>query len=319
VQKLAKKFIAVGAEVSLLESGKGKGSDLFRELTKKGHYANGFTKQGTYLFTPAGELLDSGNSQDAKATAEVMTAALKKYDQLPKGKRVPEKPLFAAPKDAKPVSPLYPKDGLILDVSVRKLFANPPKTDQEKYRNVEWNQDHAWFRAAEVRKWLPATVKAGESADVPAELVERLARLHTLDTTRALSAPYPKASVKTATITSRVTAVDKEVASVEFDGEFDLAQSDMPRSARSTDATFPVPQKPERGYTAKVLGRAKYDTGKQVFTEFELVVLGLKSGGARFAVEDPVPMGVAFTLAGTGIPDQVEPRYLDQYGWKLNK
>jgi hypothetical protein len=319
VQKLAKKFIAVGAEVSLLEAGKGKASDLFRELTKKGHYANGFTKQGTYLFTPAGEPLGSGNSQDPKATAELMTAALTRYAQLPKGKRVPEKPLFAAPKEARPVSPLYPRDGLILDVSLRKLYTTPPKTEQEKYRNVEWNQDHAWFRADEARRWVPAGAKAGASAEVPAELVERLARFHTLDTTRALAAPYPKASVKTAQITARVTAAEKGVAEVEFDGAIDLAESDMPRVARSTDATFPVPQKPERGYKAKLLGRAKYDTGKQAFTEFELVALGTKSGGARFAIEDPVTMGVVFTLAGRGIPDQVEPRYLDQYGWKKEK
>jgi hypothetical protein len=319
VQKLAKKFIAVGAEVSLLESGKGKASELFRELCKKGHYANGITKQGTYLFTPAGELLASGNSQDVKATVELMQSALKKYADLPKAKRVPEKPLFARPKEVKPVSPLYPENGLILDVSLRKLFAKPPKTDQEKYRNVEWNQDHAWFRNEEARKWMPATVKVGESAEVPAELVERLARFHLLDTTRALSAPYPKNSVKEAKMIARITALKDEVVVVELEGSIHLSQSGLPPSAKSTDSTFPVPQKPDRAYQAKLLGRAKYDTRKQAFTEFELVALGTKSGGGRFSVEDPVTMGVAFTLAGRGIPDQVEPRYLDQYGWQSRR
>lgn len=306
----------MGAEVAILEARAGKEGDFFRALTKHGPYVNGLTRQGTYLFTAAGEFLVSGNTQDPTATLQMLKKGLRMYGDLPRAQRVPSKPVFTIKNDLSTFSPLYPTEGLVLDVSMRKLFTNPPRAGREQYRNVAWNQDHAWFRADEARQILPNPWTVGATTKVPVALVERLARLHLLDTTRAFASPYPKEAVKKAELSARVIKKRDQEMEVEYTGTVDLQQTGLPRFARSTDPTFPVPQKNARGYRARWLGRARFDTQRNVFTFFELVALGSKTGGATFAIEDPVTMGVAFTIAGNGIPDRVEPRYLDQYGWQ---
>lgn len=305
----------IGAEVVVLESGKGVGSEVFRKVLEKGHFVNGVTRQGVYLITPAGELLASGNFQDPTATAAMMETALQKYKAMQKSSRLPKTPLVKKSEGSERISPMYPMGGLVLDVSLRKLFKNPPRTQQEKYRNVEWNQDHAWFRKQEILRWIPKVHRAGEQIPLPTEHVQRIARFHTIDTIRALAAPYPAEAVKNASLMARIKSVDKEILHLELDGELYLHQTNLPIVARSKDLAFPVPQKSERSYKAKMIGRATFDTTQQKFTNFELVALGEKTGGIRITLEDPTTMGVAFTIAGNTVIDKVEPRYLSEYDW----
>jgi hypothetical protein len=333
----------VGAEVSRLERDSGKVGELFRELARQGHYPTGSTKQGTYLITPSGLLLSSGNSQNAGRTRRLLEESLQQYAALAREKRVLERPLFAKPaRKEPPHSPLYPKDGLVLDVSLRRFFPRPlrnsppdpeviersglplrlkryAQTKPETYWDVAWNQDHAWFTSAEATRLLPTKLVRGERAEVDPALVRRLARLHLLDTVRALADVYPPESVEEAALSSEITELAGKLVKLRFEGKVRLAQSGLRPFARTSDQTAPVPRKPERSYEAKLLGRAHYDRHLKRFVVFELLALGKKTGGSTFSAFAETTMGVAFTLAGQGIPDRVEPRYLREYGWPGTK
>jgi hypothetical protein len=340
VQIKARGFIPVALEVSTIMAAKNEFGELFRQVADEGHYGQGAstrTRQGTYLIAPSGRLLASGNEQNAKATLRLMEKALTAWGKLSVRDRFPTNP----PKvDVRAnATSKFPENGLALDVSLRKLFPRPLKDSPvdakviansdlpdrlqrfarlkpETYWEVEWNQDHAWFTKEEARKLLPAILAEGQSAVADPALVKRLARLHLLDTVRALADVYPDDCVKKAELNAVVLRVEGDVVEVRFTGTVQLSQTGMPPFARTADLTSPVPKKPNRGYDAKLLGQAKYDLKKERFVAFELVALGEKSGGSKLSPFDKTRMGVTFTLSKPSTHEPIEPRYLSQYGWR---
>lgn len=340
MQKRAEKFIPVAVEVGGVMAAKNEFGDLFRKAAEAGHYgrmAATRTAQGTYLITPAGGLLASGNEQNPKATLQLIDKALAAWDKLPAADRLPAKPPAADTRSG-PKSK-FPDGGLALDVSLRKQFPRP-LTDQpvsakvlegsglparlqtfagrkpETYWEVEWNQDHAWLTKQEARKLLPDELVKGKAGKVDPDLVTRLARLHMLDTVRALADVYPAECVSAAELTAEVVKADGDVVEVRYTGAVKVKQEKLPPFARTADQTSPVPKKPERGYDAKLLGKATYDRKRERFTAFELVALGEKTGGSKLSPFDRTHMGVTFTLAKPAAFDPIEPRYLSEYGWK---
>lgn len=340
MQAKAVKFIPVAVEVGALSAAKGEYGDLFRKIAAEGHYGKGGlgrTQQGTYFACPSGKFLSSGNEQNPKATLLLMEKALKAWDALGAKDRLPAK-MPAEDARYKPKTK-YPADGLVLDVSMRKVFPRPltdapvdakiladsglprplqryARNKPETYWEVEWNQDHAWFTKEEARRLLPTTLEKGASGKADPQLVTRLARLHLLDTVRALADVYPADCVKEAVLNAEVVEVDGDQVVVRFEGAVLLNQTGLPPFARTADQTSPVPKKPERGYEAKLLGRAKYDLKKERFDTFELVALGKKTGGSKLSPFDKTIMGVTFTLAAKSAFDPIEPRYLSQYNWR---
>ena len=244
MQAAAEKFIAVGVEVGALSTDKGEAGKLFQQIAKQGHYGKSpaaITLQGTYLATPAGKLLASGNEQNPNATLDLLTKATSAWNRLTQEERLPK---TAPTPDAQSKSK-FPNGWLALDVSLRKFFPRPLKntppaaavleksglpprlrlyarTKPETYWDVEWNQDHAWFTSAEARKLLPHKLVKGERGQADLALIERLARLHILDTVRALADVYPADSVKDATLNAEVVGVQDGIAEVTFEGRVRL-------------------------------------------------------------------------------------------------
>ena len=66
----------------------------------------------------------------------------------------------------------YPKDGLVLSVTLRKLYSRQPRTARERIGIVEWNLD-VWFRKDEACQFLPSKPKKGDEYTVPQRLIER--------------------------------------------------------------------------------------------------------------------------------------------------
>jgi hypothetical protein len=339
VQAEAEKFIPVAVEVSQLIAAQNEFGDMFRKIAEEGHYGkvSGGTRQGTYMLTPAGRLLSSGNRQKPESTLELMQQALAEWEKLPRAERLPAQ-LPAADARALPKSK-FPEDGLSLYVSLRKFFPRPLRDEPvdarviatsgipprlaafarnkpETYWEVEWNQDHAWFTREEARRLLPERLTPGAAGKADPALVARLARLHMLDTVRALADVYSPEHVKDTTLSANIVAVTGDVAEVRFTGSVRILQTGMEAFARTVDQTSPVPKKPERGYDATLLGRAKYDRKRERFIAFELVALGEKTGGSKLSPFDKTTMGVSFTLSPPDAEEPIEPRYLSQYGWK---
>jgi hypothetical protein len=335
VQKATADFVPVAVEVAAAMSDPGPAGEWFRGVAKQGHYGRTSlapTQQGTYAVTPAGELLASGNAQEPAATLALCQRAKDAWSKLPNAARLPEAEL------APMATTSFPADALALEVTMRRFFPRPlsdrpasaeqlrssglPRYLQryaadkpETYWDVAQNNDHAWLTAAEARRFLPGTLSQGQRADVDRGLVMRCARLHMLDTVRALSQPYPESCVHQAELGAEVTAVVDGVAEVKFEGKVRLHQADLPRIARSRDRSAPVPQQAQRGYDAVLLGRAKFDTGSQRFVSFELVALGEKVGGSTLSAFDRTTMGVAFVLAPPDRAGRTAPRFLADYGW----
>lgn len=317
---------------------KGNEGDFFRKLAAEGHYGKTSvgTRQGTYLASPTGKLLASGNEQKASATIKLLDRGLNEWNKLAKADRLPTK----IPELKNKSKSRLPENGLVFDVSLRKMFPRDlrdtpvdpkivaasglpanrmmmAKIKPETYWEVEWNQDHAWLSQEEAKKFLPAKLQQGQTVVVDKEILVRIVRLHMLDTVRALADYYPVDCVKDVELKSSIQEINEkeQVISIRFEGSTHLKQTGIPVFARTVDQTSMIPKKSERSYEAKILGQAKYDLKNQKFTEFELLSYGKKTGGSKLSPFDDTMMGVLFSLSKPSAFDALEPRYFSQYGW----
>jgi len=303
VRELVKKhFIPAADEVDKVRRGNNLASKFFRSIAQRS-FSRLPTTQGTYIVSPAGVLIDFGNVIAPDKMKSFLENGVKKYNALPRSKQ-----LGASLKDDLAKSS-YPKDGLVLSVTLRKLYSRQPRTPREKIGVVQWNADFAWFRKHEARQFLPSNPKSGDQYVVPEELVQRLARFHFTDTVRAFADAYPQRCVKEAKMTATITDVTGQVVSIRFDGKVRTSQDDTRSFGR-------LRRKPQRGYDAKLLGYAKFDLDKMRFLSFDLVAFGTnRGGGVRANFEDPVKMGVVLELADEGPVYQVEPSHFSSYYW----
>lgn len=295
--ELSKSFVLATDEVYALVSGRGPEAEFFRSFASKG-YARmqaGQTQQGFYCIAPTGEMLSSDNTRDPRRAVRGMREALARWQSLPRERRlratVPEK----NPGGRERGEDLYPKDGLVLRVVVRdvanaRAMAGTPNP---------FNVDFAWFKAEEMRQFVPATIRAGETQSWPDAVVRRMARLHFVDIATFLGDAWQDRSIEKATVTSRITEVKGELATLRLSGEVKASQD-----TRSLQAT--------------ILGRATFDVRTRRFTEFEIVAAGPRSGiGHRSSAEDhPSTIGFVFQLAADTPAERVPPNFFGGYGWR---
>jgi hypothetical protein len=311
VQELVKaNFIPVADQVDRLQSGSDADCLLFQKFANIGHSREpGGTRQGVYVATPAGKLLASVNSSDPREVEEVIRKGLKRWEELPPGQRTLAENLD--PKKAEQWQRrerMYPQDGLVLRVVCRDLPRQGAGEVPKQWRDA-WNIDYAWFRKEEARSFVPVEFQPGATRAVPRELVERLARLHLVDSVRAQTEPFDKLDVARAEITAAVV----EVA--------DAGRRVSLRLDGATRTSHEVANKEEnRGYDAKLMGRAVYDTKLERFTSFELLAVGSRWGATtcnmRVSDRGPAPMAVILTVAGDSPAERLPPGFLGWYGWQ---
>lgn len=294
-------------EVGKLERGKGPVSDFYRKIAKR-HIKGLGTTQGTYIVAPGGKLIDSRHTYDLGELADLLKSTLEKYKALPKKERLGKRT------GTRTESSDYPEDGLVLSVLLRKFYKRKPQGRQAR-GVVEWNQDFAWYRKDEARRFLPSRFRKGGTHEVPGKLVERLARFHLINTVRAFADPFPSRCVKEARLKATVLEVEGNTVTLRFDGAIHSAQDNTPKYGSSKDPGR-LPRNPVRHFKADLLGYATFDRRKNVFTKFELVALGTQQGGGSRGSQDPVPIGAALTLTGGTPIERVEPLHLDFYQWK---
>jgi len=297
-----KNFIPAADQVDKLRRGNDLASRFFQSIARRS-FSRLPTTQGTYIVSPAGVLIDFGNVISPENMKSFLKNGVKKYKALPRSKQL------GRPRKDNVAKSNYPKDGLVLSVTLRKLYSRQPRTRRENIGIVEWNADFAWFRQDEARQFLPAKPKTGDKYAVPEKLIQRLARFHFTDTVRAFADAYPQRCVEEAEMTATIVDVKGKVVSVRFDGKVLTSQDDARSFSR-------LRRNPNRGYDAKLLGYAKFDLTQKRFLSFELVALGMnRGGGVRANFEDPVKMGVILELAREGPAYQVEPNHFSKYDW----
>jgi hypothetical protein len=309
-------FVPVADEVHRLQTGSDAECRLFQKVAEQGHYGGRpGTRQGTYAAAPSGVMLASINSNDPGRIAEMMQRALAKWGTLSREERLlPDQPEGRAA-EVRRLERSYPEHGLVLRVNSRDL---PRDNQVSGWRANAWNQDFAWFRKEEARQFLPEQPRAGAKHEVPAVLARRIARAHLIDNVRGQTRAFREQEVEKAQLTTEVLAVVGDVVWLRLEGESrTTAEGVWPVNDR-WDARQPTSQ--QRGFEARLLGFARYNTRRERFVAFEMVALGSRWGGTQYNGRtgdlEPAPLGIAFTLAGNTPADQVAPAFLQAYGWE---
>jgi hypothetical protein len=319
VRTLLERFVPCADEVWFLQNQKGPECDLFRSFCEKGHYGGRTrptnTRQGSYAVAPSGEFLASINTNDPRAMAGMLRKALEAWKSLPEHKRFMDPAPATEPEGRRRAEARYPTGGLALKTWSRDLPR--PSGVEDRGWAAAWNQDFAWFLRDEARSLLPESPEPGGKQSVPRRLVERIARFHLVDNVRGQTEPFPHGSVERAEMTVDVTAVEGDLVSIRIAGAT-RARQEM-RTGVAGDRDMNDPKRRERGFEAKLLGRATFDLKAAKFTSFEMVAVGTRWGGTLYNGRggdlDPAPIGVVFTLAADEPAERVAPAFFGGYGW----
>ncbi len=332
-------------EVWRLQRGDDPECRAFRAMADEGHYrGKGGTRQGIYVVAPTGELLASVNALDPQRVLATLREGLLAWETSAAGTtgarglggaaKAGASPGSAAPPRisgaagdegaARPVAPThrwedsYPDDGLALVVRLRDL-GDPP--DPHAPPAVKWNQDHAWWSAEEVATCVPADAAVGDAWDLPAVLVERLARFHLVDAVVGQALPFAPEELVTAHLRAEVVSADDGLLALRLQGEF-AADADGTWRLGENDWT---PKRPwPRGVRWELLGDATWDRAAGTFTELSLTGLGAWWGRSQFngrgraaaAAPDGVPrgrLGVVLSVAPDVPAHRVAPAFVDLY------
>jgi hypothetical protein len=319
IQQLLKGFVVSADEVHRLQTGKDPECQLAQKVFEQGHYAGRVqptnTRQGTYATAPSGVMLASVNTNDPKRMADMLRAALAKWNSMSESERM----LAGNPADQKAAvqraENRYPKDGLALRVFSRDL---PREKKAEDWRANSWNQDYAWFTKEEVRALLPARAEAGQKATVPDALIRRLARLNFVDNVRGQTSPYASEHVSVARLESEIVSVRSGVAAVRFTGETKAERQGTWAVAGFRDMGSPSAQR--LGMSLRLYGTGTYQISEGKFTGLEIIALGTRFGATQYNGRhddlDPAPIGFLVTRAGDTAAERVAPSFFWSYGWR---
>ena len=271
VQELAKAFVAAADEVNVVLWQRGPAEkEFFQKIGEKGHYGKPW--QGVYAATPSGVFLGSTNQRDPKVMVDLLRKSLDAYKGMDKEERL--RTSAPGPSGDGPTR-LYPVDGLSLRLYARDL----PRADGGEKTGFwagAWNSDVAWFTKEEAASMVPAS---GTKA-VDDKLARRLVKYHLLDNVRGETRRFEDKHVKKAELSFTVTRVEGEATHLRIEG-----------ASLAEDA--------DRGFDAKILGRATWQGGK--FTVFEMLAVGTR-WGAREADPGRNPMAIAFQLNDDKVP-----------------
>ncbi len=264
---------------------------LFRRMVRGHERPSEATLQGFYVFSSGGACLGAGNSRRPEALERMLRAALQRWESLPDAQRRLPKGTDLSPRHRWEDS--CPTDGLVLLGVVRDL---PPDGDPSRRRRQPFNRNPAWFSKAEARQWLPGDPVLGAKHELPPLLVERMACLQLVDTVRGQSLPFHQGQVTGSHFVTEVVGREGDSVRLRIEGR---------TQARA----------PERSLCTRVVGLARYDLAKERFLEFELVALGVRTGGTEFngRRRDPGPsrIGFLFRIAPPGW--RVPPAFVNLY------
>jgi hypothetical protein len=349
VQELCTAFIPTADQIEgtgrrgCLEDGTDLESRLVQKIKKQCN--NLASHQGVFVATPSGLFLAGGHQtmHDPRQIELAMHQGLEKWQKLTPAERLMSRQDFDRARveltEADRASQ-YPQGGLVLSVVCRDLPRKIwPTLNYAKGYEKRFNQDYAWFRQGEARRFLPEQPTQGAKHQVPRDLVERLARLHLIDTAWGTTSPFPPQSVKRAELTAEVIALTDRLVSLSYKGAARAVQEEAPwtgkrywgpdpkladrvRQIDEKVKTLGIPEPQTRGIDAAIEGQAVYDRKAEKFVSFELLVLAERWGGnegnGRFQSLDygPHPLGFFLNLAGASAAERVPPVFLRAYGWK---
>lgn len=310
MQGLLAEFVTVADEVGRLQRGKDAECSLFQGFCEEGHYGGRTmptaTRQGIYAVAPSGRFLASINTHSPERLADMLRTALQRWKELPPAERRLDDETLKQLQATQRFEKRWPEDGLVLAEYLRDLGA---KVQDGDWRTRAWNEDQAWFTRAEAAAMVPARIEVGAVVDVPERLVERLARLHLVDSVRGQTPAFGKQAVVAAELRSEVVEVDGQRVRVRLAGKTDVLQK-----GKWVVADGGAPTEHERGVRTELRGRAVWNAADGRFESFELLAIGERWGATQYngrpADLAPAPIGFAFVMA-----QKDHPRVAPAFWW----
>lgn len=304
--ELATFFVPATDEVYRLQTDDDADCRFFRTAVRGKPDPSRGTMQGIYVFAPSGTLLGRINSNSSTAVAMMIRDALKKWEALDASEHRLPADAELTPRHRWEYS--YPEGGLVLVRTARDL---DPAMDPNTTPLRAYNRDQVWFTATEARQWLPDAIEIGANDEVPAFIVERLARFHLVDNARGQTIPYAASEVD-GSITTTITAIEDGRVTIELTGET-LANALGPWLL-GENYWKPKREDPH-GMTTTLRGAATYDLGREAFVSFSMVALGMRSGrtimNGRGSDDGTSPVGFAFEVAPADL--RVAPTFINVY------
>lgn len=293
--------------------------EFFRNVADQGPQKGegGATRQGIYILTAGGKLLEWKNAgQNPQVMRDALQAGLRKWKHLPESERKPGAIQVGEPGK---LDTAYvrtpPPGGLIVNVYTRALdrMNDLKLVDAECKPGAgdEASRDHLWLTEAEWKSLVPANAKTGDRFPLPAKIGERILRFHLVDNTRGEPPIWRREDIRSSELRLTVEAATAGEVRLRLEGSALLA----------TDADV---SKAGRGYDASMLGYLRYDAKQKRMDRVEVVVAGDHWGTGpytrRYARPGKTPLGIAFELArGDSPADTVAPQAAREIGEYLGR
>ena len=263
--------------------------------------------QGTYVFAPTGELLARRNSNRPDDIAAIMRKALAEWEPSDSQDATGIEEAAIRPRFRWEDS--YPARGLVLQRYARDL---PASGDPSALPARRFNPDAVWFTAAEARTWLPVEPRPGATRELPAAIVERMARLVIVDNARGQTIPYHASEVAGSELKSEVVAIDGDRIELRISG----ATRAVAKGPWLLGENYWKPKTEwPHSISTRMLGSAVFDRRANRFTEFDLVALGRRHGrtimNGRQGDDGSGPIGFVLRLAPANW--KVAPTFINVY------
>lgn len=252
------------------------------------------------------------------------------FRKLPNSERGPGAITVPDLKPTEILIPAPPADGLVLKVHARflsrgdqgelryaqledfPLMGTTPESRRSRLLFLQPNTEFMWLTAQEAKSLVPIQAVKGQEIEVPAPIVERLARFH-LTPRRAMTSEggiLSKKDIRSAKLTAVVDDVSAARVRLRVAGTISTGSSYDKIKATTPNGPLGF------GFAAPVQGVIEYDRIAQRLVRFDLVALGEVWGrwgdanGKSLFVERPgsTPFGFAFELAkGDSPTDRIPP------------
>ncbi len=279
-------------------------------MANEGHYQRvGGTRQGIYVCSPNGILLNSINSLNPDDVLKMIEDGLEMWNSLPISDR--NIPSNSIPKARHRWENSYPENGMVLNLSKIDLFTDPPLQSE---RSERWNRDYVWFDNQETRLWLPENPNIGDIYNLPEILLNRLFCFHLVDNTRGQTLPFAPQEIKESKIEIEIQDIRNSLIEIKITGN-SMAVSKGPWLLGENDWT--PSYELDHGMSTNLLGYASYNVELNKFTKFEMVSIGKRKGktqnNGRKNSPDSGYIGFYFTLAKDMRSERIAPAFVDVY------
>ena len=269
----------------------------------------GGSRQGIYVCSPSGKLLSSINSLDPVAVIETIKKGLEKWKDLPTTeKQLPEN---FSPVTSHRWEDSYPDNGLVLKGAKADLLSDPPRFSE---RGDRWNMDHIWFSKDESNLWIPKSKNIGTVHNCPKIIKDRLFRFHLVDNVRGQTLPFAPEEIKQANLNVELIDIDNSNLQLKIFGDSEAVAKGKWKLGEN-DWT-PI-HNLDHSISTNILGSAVYDTNKNQFTKFEMVIIGNWKGKAgvngRNFGPDSGRIGMFYHLANNLPSNKIAPPFVDLY------